>query len=79
MTATYKLGPDLVIGDVIKFWTNGDDGMQVEKILPYTGRYPDIVCSIAILRGVAGKKEGMTTETAIEHKMQYELLLEYPH
>jgi hypothetical protein len=71
-----KAGPELVVGDIIKFWTNGDAGMRVEKLMPYTGRYPEICCAFATLRGIAGKKEGMVTETAIEHKMMYEIIKE---
>ena len=71
-----KAGPELVVGDIIKFWTNGDAGMRVEKLMPYTGAYPEICCAFATLRGVAGKKEGMVTETAIEHKMMYEIIQE---
>jgi hypothetical protein len=70
----FRMGPELQVGDVIRFWTNGNDGMRVEKIMPYTGKYPEICCSVAILRGIAGKKEGLITETTIEHNARYELL-----
>jgi hypothetical protein len=74
MNVKTKLGPELVEGDVIKFWPTGERGMRVEKIMPYTGRYPNIMCCIAKLRGIQNGDEHRSCWTAIEHNARYELV-----
>lgn len=74
----WKLGPDLKEGDVIKFWPTGDRGMRIEKLMTYTGRYPDIVCSVAYLRGTKHDGKGVAIEAAIEHTMMYEIIGDPP-
>jgi len=73
---TFKLGPELKEGDIIKFWVNGNRGMTITKLRPYTGRYPDIVCGIANLEGTRHVGEACSLETSIEHHMRYEILKE---
>lgn len=74
--STWKFGPDLKVGEVVKFWVNGEQGMRIEKIMPYTGRYPDICCSVALLRAETGAKAGRVVETAVEHRARYEVIEE---
>lgn len=71
---TFRLGPALKEGDIIKFWVNGDRGMRITKLLPYTGRYPEIVCAVATLHGTRADGSECHTETSIEHHIRYDIL-----
>jgi hypothetical protein len=74
-----KRGPELKEGDVIRFWVNSEVGMRVKKIMPYTGKFPEICCSFAVLKAEEGYKAGTVIETAIEHNAMYEIIEEAGH
>lgn len=72
---TFKLGKDLVEGDVIKFWTFDDKGARIFKLMTYRGTYPEIICGVARLIGRSAMRgEQHLMETSIETSMAYELL-----
>ena len=69
---TQKLGKDLAPDDILIFWVNGKQGMRIEKIMPYTGKYPEFICGVMLL---VGEKcgERRSVEVTIEADQMYDL------